>query len=182
MPSVPFLSCVAFACLCLWSGSVVAQDRVIVTLGGDVSERNRDQTGPDDVTFFRVMGVEFESAFAVTDGMLSGLAQESLAAPLPGTEGPEMVFTGPLLDDVAALAGASEKTLAPLALDGYQQDITPDLIDAHSPIFATHMNGVPLAVGDLGPAMIVFPDQNDTTLDEELGVLEVWAVFYIEVK
>lgn len=177
---IPFVALIT--ALCFWSGVAVAQERVIVTLSGNISEQNRGSTGPDDVNFFRVMGVEFESAYSVTDDMLSELPQNSLSAPLPGTDRPDVSFSGPLLRDVSALAGAVQKTLVPLALDGYQQSITPDIITEYNPILATHLNGTPLALGELGPAMIVFPAQGNSVLDEELGALEVWGVFYIEVE
>ncbi|MEM9497856.1 MAG: hypothetical protein AAGA28_08055 [Pseudomonadota bacterium] len=169
-------------CICLAPGMALTAERVIVTLGGGIETSNRGATGPDDVTMFRALGVEFDKGFAVDEATLAGLPQRTIQAPLPGTDMPEMSFSGPALADVAALAGAAGKTLSPLALDGYQIDIPPELIATYDPILATHIGDVPLGLGDLGPAMVVFPRQDDPALEEELGGLEVWAVIYIEVR
>ncbi|MEM6481128.1 MAG: hypothetical protein AAF922_06490 [Pseudomonadota bacterium] len=165
-----------------WATETIPSGPVIITVAGNIEAINRGPVGPDDLTLFRVFGVEFNRGYELDRDMLASLKQASITATVPGTEAETGVFSGPLLGELATLVGGSEKVLAPLALDGYQLDITPELIAAHDPILATHHNGVPLSLGEFGPAMVIFPDQTNPELEEELNALEVWAVFYIEVR
>lgn len=178
--SVAALVCASFA---LFSAQKAhATEPVVITLGGNIDVSNRTSIGPDDVSLFRAHGAEFKKGYGFDREALAEIEQGSIEATIPGTEDEIGVFSGPLLESLAAHVGGNAKILAPLALDGYQLDISPLLIEEHSPILATHLNGAPLNLGDFGPAMVVFPDQSDPELDEDLNALEVWAVFYIEIR
>lgn len=165
-----------------WAEVTKPTGPVIITVAGKIEAGNRGPVGPDDLTLFRVFDVAFEKGFELDREMLVALEQASITATIPGAEDETGVFSGPLLGELASLVGGSERALAPLALDGYQLDIEPELIATHAPILATHLNGVPLSLGEFGPAMVIFPDQTLPELEEELNALEVWAVFYIEVR
>ena len=68
-----------------------------------------------------------------------------------------------------------------MALDGYSVEITWDDMQANAPILATHLNGTPLAIGALGPTMIVYPKLADADAYEAALARQVWATFYLDV-
>lgn len=80
------------------------------------------------------------------------------------------------------LAGAVGKTAKPMAMDGYQSEISWDNITSHRPILATHADGSPMGIGGYGPTMIVFPPTDDEELAQEQAGQQVWALAYIEVE
>ena len=96
--------------------------------------------------------------------------------------GKEIAYSGPRLSDVLKASGAEGRTALPMALDGYQAEIPWDQIEKYQPILATHGDGVPLPLGKLGPAMIVFPVVADKEIYESFGALEVFATFFIAVE
>ena len=175
-------------CLILWLAGVspaLATDtgsRTVITFGGAITKANRPAVGPQDTGLFRVMGVAFDKGYAFDNAALAGLPQMMIMAKRPDQPEATGAFSGPRLADLAGLAGAKGKLLTAWALDGYQAEITPELIAEYGPILATHLDGVALGMGGLGPAMIVFPDNENAELEEQLGALEVWALIYIGVQ
>ncbi len=155
--------------------------RVLVTVAGDLPESNRPAAKPDDANFLGYLDLEFEKAIAFDDGMLSDLSQHQITANLLDT-GKDITYSGPRLSDLLKASGAEGKTAMPMAFDGYQAEIAWDLIQEHEPILATHADGKPLAIGGLGPAMVVFPVVDDKELYETFTAMEVYATFFIAVE
>ena len=155
--------------------------RVLVTLGGDVSKSNAPAFKPEAVNVAGFLGVESEKAFAFDDVMLAALEQHEITANLLDT-GKDITYSGPRLSDLLSSVGADGKTALPMALDGYSAEITWDTITQYQPILATTANGAPLAIGKLGPAMIVFPVIDDKEAYSEFSAMEVFAAFYIGVQ
>jgi len=66
-------------------------------------------------------------------------------------------FTGPLLRDVLAAAGAHGTKLRLLALNDYQVDMPMDDAQRHDVIVARLLDDKPLAVRDKGPLFVIYP-------------------------
>lgn len=157
------------------------EGRVLLTVGGDLPDANAPGGTADDTTFAGYLDLEYDKAVAFDDAMLGQLPQHEVKAMLLDT-GKEIAYSGPRLSDVLKASGAEGRTALPMALDGYQAEIPWDQIEKYQPILATHGDGVPLPLGKLGPAMIVFPVVADKELYESFGALEVFATFFIAVE
>jgi hypothetical protein len=66
-------------------------------------------------------------------------------------------FSGPLLRDVLAAAGASGTVLRAGALNDYFVDIPADDAALHDVIVARLLDGKPMAVRDKGPLFVIYP-------------------------
>ena len=157
------------------------QGRVLVTVGGDLPEGNMPPGHEDDVGFFGFLDLNFATAVGFDDAALAAMEQGQITLAEFGAMR-DVTFTGPYLAAVMTAAGAAERTAKPVALDGYQVDITWDNQIGLRPILATHANGRPLGLGGFGPATIIYPPQKDAALQEELDALQVWAVAFIGVE
>ena len=126
----------------LWASSTFAldkpTDRVVLTVSGSVSSPNDGKN----------------AVFSMA--MLEKLPQRKVFTKSPwypaGAE-----FTGPLLRDVLAAAGAKGNTMTAIALNDYKTEIPMDDATAHDVILARLMNGKPMPVRDKGPLFIVYP-------------------------
>lgn len=157
------------------------EGRVLVTLAGDLPQANTAPLKPKAVNISGFMDISYDKAVAFDDAMLAGLAQHKIDAQILDSAAP-VTYSGPRLSDVMATAGAAGKTAMPMALDGFTADIPWDVITTHQPILATHANGVPLEIGKLGPAMVVFPVVDDAELYDSFHAKEVFATFFIGVE
>lgn len=156
---------------------------VLLTLGGAVTETNLPPRGENDGGLLGFLDVQHEGAAGFDAAALDGIMQVEITIPY-GPEGNqrEIAFSGPLLADVMTMAGAVGKTAKPIAMDGYQSEISWDSITSHQPILATHADGSPMGIGGYGPTMIVFPPTDDQELAQEQAGQQVWALAYIEVE
>ncbi len=66
-------------------------------------------------------------------------------------------FTGPLLRDVLAAAGAKGQTITAVALNDYKTEIPFEDAGQHDVILARLMNGKPMQVREKGPLFVVYP-------------------------
>lgn len=155
--------------------------RVLLTIGGDVMLSNTAPHSPDSVNVSGFMDIGYDKGVAFDEAMLAALSQHEISAKILDNVG-HVAYSGPLLSDILDMAGAEGGKIFASALDGYQAEIPIDLIEAHQPILATHANGMPLEIGKLGPAMIVFPEVADAELYDSFHAMEVFAMFYIEVE
>ncbi|MEM9798181.1 MAG: hypothetical protein AAF919_16940 [Pseudomonadota bacterium] len=157
------------------------QGQVLVTLGGAVEASNRGPSTDEDLTVLGKLGAVFETGVALDADMLAALPQAEIATTLPGSDVPA-TFSGPTLASVMEMAGAAGKLAIPFALDGYQAEIPWEMVEAHDPILATHVDGAPSAIGGLGPVMTVFPVVEDDALYETFLPLQVWATVYVGIE
>jgi hypothetical protein len=88
--------------------------------------------------------------------MLEAMPQISFTTSTPWWAQPRK-FTGPLLRDVLAAAGAQGTTLRARALNDYRVDIPFDDAQRHDMIVARLLDGKPMAVRDKGPLFIIYP-------------------------
>ncbi len=66
-------------------------------------------------------------------------------------------FTGPLLRDVLAAAGAQGTTLRLMALNDYQVDMPMDDVQRHDVTLARLLDDKPMSVRDKGPLLVIYP-------------------------
>lgn len=88
--------------------------------------------------------------------MLAALPQRTLQTRTPWYPQARR-FTGPLLRDLLAAAGAQGSNLRLVALNDYQVDMPMDDALRHDVIVARLMDDKPMAVRDKGPLFIIYP-------------------------
>ena len=173
--------------LIMWLGltfaplQVLADEPPILTVSGDISQTNRGPSGEEDATMLGAHDIAFVNGFAFTRADLAALPQTTYRGRVPGSEA-EVSFTGPMITDVLAQAGANGGTVTITALDGYGIEMEVSYIETHKPILAVAADGVSLAIGDLGPAVSVFPPTDDAQLADDFAARQTWAAFHIGVK
>jgi hypothetical protein len=115
-----------------------ASGKVILTIGGNVAEKNTPS------------GAVFDLA------MLEKLPQRSFITMTPWDKRP-IKFTGPLLRDVLAAAKASGTIIKAAALNDYQTSIPLEDAQKFDVILAHKMNDADIPVKTKGPLFIVYP-------------------------
>jgi len=88
--------------------------------------------------------------------MLEQMPQSSFTTKTPWYAQPRK-FTGPLLRDVLAAAGAQGGTLRALALNDYRVDIPFADAQLHDMLLARLLDDRPMPVRDKGPLFIIYP-------------------------
>lgn len=154
------------------------EGRIILTVTGDLPAGNVPPNTLDDVGYFTYHELEFETGFGFDQAALDALDQVTIMKPLHGTDEP-VPISGPLLADVMKAAGAEGKAAIPLAMDGFSAVIEWSEIEEGAPILATRANGELLALGRLGPTLVMFPPTDDEELANSRVSQEVWSVIYI---
>ncbi len=91
-------------------------------------------------------------------------------------------FTGPLLRDVLAAAGAQGNQLRVSALNDYRIDIPMDDALRHDLLVARLLDDKPMSVRDKGPLFIIYPFDQNAALRNALNFSRcVWQLRSIEV-
>jgi hypothetical protein len=98
--------------------------------------------------------------------MLARLPQRQIVTATPWHHGPQ-TFTGPLLRDVLAQAGADGRLLVAVALNDYRCEIPVEDALHFDVVIALQHNGAPMRVRDKGPLFIVYPFDSDPALRSE---------------
>lgn len=111
---------------------------VLLTLSGNLRHTNRP------------------SAAAFDMAMLERLPQQQFSTTTPWYRQPRQ-FTGPLLRDVLASAGAQGQLLRAQALNNYYVDIPSEDTRRYDVLLARLLDGKPMAVRDKGPLFIIYP-------------------------
>ncbi|MGR3757462.1 MAG: hypothetical protein ACU0AT_09590 [Tranquillimonas sp.] len=155
-----------------------AQDgRVIVTVGGTGGGLETPPEGAQ--ALFNTFEIDPAGATGFDDAAMADLGMVEIDSNLPGQPDTSATYSGPLISDLLTAAGAEGKAALPMALDGYQVTIPWDDLMEYKPILATHVDGKPMAIGQIGPSMVIFPATGDAEKDKTFGNLRVWAVFYV---
>ncbi len=140
------------------------QGRVILTIKGAVSTPNQGDTA--------VFSME----------MLARLPQTTFVTRTPWHKKPTE-FTGPLVRDVLAAAGARGATVTATALNDYRNDIPVDDVRTYDVIVARLVNGKPVPVRELGPLFIMYPyDLKPELRSEQRYSRAVWQLSTITVQ
>jgi hypothetical protein len=114
--------------------------------------------------------------------MLDALAQHSFATSTPWYKEARK-FSGPLLRDVLAAAGANGSTLGAIALNNYKVEIPADDAQKFKVLLATRMDDKTMAVRDKGPLFIIYPYDDSADLrNERYYSRSAWQLRKIDVK
>ena len=91
-------------------------------------------------------------------------------------------FTGPLLRDVLAVAGAQGSWLKVMALNDYRVDVPWSDAQRHDLILARLIDGQPMAIRDKGPLFMIYPFDDQPELRSAVYYSRsAWQLKSIEV-
>lgn len=114
--------------------------------------------------------------------MLAALPQVSFSAHTPWYAGARR-FSGPLLRDVLAAAGARGSRLRLRALNDYRVEMPWEDAQRHDPIVAHRLDGQPMAVRDKGPLFVIYPFDDRPDLRSAVYYnRSAWQLRTIEVE
>ena len=127
---------------------------------------------------YAMYGIELQGARAFSRPELTAMSWRQMRVDFP-VGGSERVFEGPRLSDVLRAAGIPGASVRLTAFDGYEAEVPADMIAAHEPILALRADGQALAIGGLGPVMLVWPRRTQSALSDMNDDLWPWGVFAI---
>ncbi len=120
------------------------------------------------LTVTGAVGQANSGANAVFDmAMLEKLPQKSFTTQTPWYPKP-VTFTGPLLRDVLAAAGAKGSKIVAVALNDYKTDIPFEDATKFDPIVAHLLDNKPMSIREKGPLFIVYPFDTASELRTEM--------------
>ncbi len=160
---------------------VLAAGPVLVTVTGAVENANRGPVDPDLDKLFAFNDVTFDKAMEFDTDALAALPQATIRTDFP-LGGDTVEFTGPLIADLLAHAGASGATVTIQAIDGYAVEIPAQELIAKGAMLALKRDGKPLGIGGFGPTQVVFPRADRADLADMPDDWWVWQIFHIGVK
>lgn len=165
-----------------------AHSPILLTVSGLISVGNR---GPLDPTLDQMMfkqKLKFDKAQVFDFAALTAMPAVTIKPTLEYDNKPH-VLKGPLLVNVMKACGANiteTTTFFMRAVDGYAAQVSAADAIKYRFIVATHLDGLPMALGGLGPLWGVydadrFPDMAAKPLAERF-IACPWATYHIEVK
>jgi len=138
--------------------------RVVLTLSGTGLKTNVDGRAAFDMD------------------MLAALPQRSFTVHTPWYPQARK-FTGPLLRDVLALAGARGSSIEAYALNDYRVSIPMEDVLQHPVILARLMDDQPMSVRDKGPLFIIYPFDEDRRLRSSIYYSRcAWQLKALEIR
>ena len=160
---------------------VFAEGPALLTVTGDITDSNRGPVDPETDKLFIFNDVSFDKAREFDLGMLEKLPQATIHADFP-KGGARTEFSGPLLKDVLAAAGAEGEDVLIQAMDGYAIEVpVADLVDKGA-VVALERDGRSLGIGGLGPTQIVFPRADRADLSDMPDDWWIYQIFHIKVE
>ena len=103
-----------------------------------------------------IAGANIEGRADFDMPMLERLPQQSIQTGTPWYSGPRK-FTGPLLRDVLAAAGAKAGAMRLVALNDYRVQVPMEDALEHGMILARLLDDKPMSVRDKGPLFAMYP-------------------------
>jgi hypothetical protein len=158
-----------------------AEGPVLLTVTGGVENANRGAVDPNLDKLFIFNDVSFDKAMEFDLDSLEKLPQQSVSADFP-KGGDNVEFSGPLLEDVLAAAGAKGESITIQAMDGYAVEVARDELAEKGAVVALERDGKPLGIGGFGPTQIVFPRADRPELAEMPDDWWVWQIYHIDVE
>jgi hypothetical protein len=132
-----------------------------------------------------VLTIEFKASRRKVDfdmAMLEKLPQRSFTTGTPWYPKPR-TFTGPLLRDVLAAAGASGAQLRLIALNDFKVGMPASDADKYDVVLARLLDGQPMPVREKGPLFVIYPYDSNPELQSELFFnRSAWQLRTIEVQ
>lgn len=172
------LALTAMLCLAL---PALADGPVLLTVSGAVTKPNRGPVDPDYDKLLAFNEVSFDKARDFDIDALRALPQATVRTDFP-KGGETVTFTGPLLADVLAAAGASGQKITIQAMDGYAVEISAAEMLGDGAVVALARDGRPFGIGDFGPTQIVFPRADRPALKDMPDDWWIWEIFHIHVE
>jgi hypothetical protein len=154
---------------------------VVLTITGEVSAPNRGGYDADADKFLGFFEIEFDRAYTLSLADLQALNAVTVKADFP-KGGAVHSFTGPLLTDVLAAAGATGTDVTVQALDGYAVATPMAEMVAQGAVVAYARDGKMFGIGDFGPTQIVFPRAERADLKDMSDDNWIWSIFHIHVE
>lgn len=159
---------VLFALGALLAGRAAALEAprgaVVLTIHGQVRMPNQGQRASFDMP------------------MLEAFEQHEIRTRTPWYS-TERQFTGPLLREVLAAAGARGETIRAVAINDYQVDIPFDDALRYDVVVARLLDGKPMAVRDKGPLFIMYPFERHPELRNAVYLSRcAWQLNALEVR
>jgi len=176
-------SLIAFALtVALGAGApALAEGPVLLTVSGEISEPNRGPVNPEQDKLFIFNEVSFQRAKEFDLSALEKLPQAVVHADFP-KGGAETEFSGPLLADVLAAAGAEGKMVTVRAMDGYAVEVPLEEMVGKGAVVALERDGKALGIGGFGPTQIVFPRAERADLADMPDDWWIWQIYHISVE
>ncbi|KMW59149.1 hypothetical protein AIOL_004130 [Candidatus Rhodobacter oscarellae] len=113
---------------------------------------------------------------------IEGLGLHEIITETPWTPG-RTSFTGVLMRDLLADAGAQGDVISAVALNDYSVDIPISDFDRYNVIMATKMNGEYLTIRNRGPLWVIYPYSDVRSLRNELFYTRsIWQLRSIEIR
>jgi hypothetical protein len=132
--------------------------RVILTVSGAINTSNSEQ----------------ESAFDLA--MLETLPQHFITTHNPWTKGIH-TYQGFSAADLLKQLGSTATFLQVTALNEYMTEIPLSDFTENSAILATHLDGKPMSVRNLGPIMVIYPfDEREELKSEIFYGRSIWQI------
>ncbi len=128
----------AWAWPCMATALQAPEGRIVLTIRGLVQAPNQGRAAAFDMP------------------MLEHMPQHDITTITPWFTKPRR-FTGPLLRDVLASAGAQGKTLRAVALNDYRVEIPFDDAQRYDVVLARLLDGKAMSVREKGPLFIIYP-------------------------
>lgn len=178
-----FLGLAAALCLAVsaLADEVAPSGPVLLTVSGAVTKPNRGPVDPDYDKLLTFNEVDFDKARAFDAAALNALPQATVQTDFPKGGG-IVTFTGPLLADVLAAAGAAGEKITIQAMDGYAVEIPAKDMLGNGAVVALARDGRPFGIGDFGPTQIVFPRTDRPALKDMPDDWWIWEIFHIKVE
>lgn len=151
-----------------WAGAAQALDKpqgpVVLTLSGLLRKPNDGRHAHFDMA------------------MIERLPQTSFSTRTPWYAQARK-FTGPLLRDVLAAAGAKGTALRAVALNDYKVEIPVDDAMKYKVVMATRLDGQPMPLREKGPLFIIYPyDESADLRSERFYSRSAWQLRTLEVR
>ena len=136
---------------------------VVLTLRGALQQPNRDGRADFDLA------------------MLQRLPQRSITTHTPWY-GASHSFSGPLLRDVLAAAGAKGSTAKLVALNDYRVEVPLDDVQRYDVVLAHLLDGKPMSVREKGPLFVMYPFDSQPQLRNAVYFSRcIWQLRSIEL-
>ncbi len=160
----------------------------LLTVSGNIGAGNRGPLNPALDRMMFKQKIMFDKAQVFDFAALTAMPAVTIQPTLE-YDGKPHAFKGPLLLDVMKASGVrvSEKTMFFLrAVDGYAAQVSAGDVEKYRFIVATHIDGLPIALGGLGPLWAIydadrFPDMAAKPLAGRFSSCP-WATYHIDVR
>jgi hypothetical protein len=169
MPVPLHIAQIGLATAVLWGTAALALDKpegkVVLTISGAVSQTNSGANAVFDMK------------------MLEKLPQKTFTTQTPWYPKP-VTFTGPLLRDVLAAAGATKGSkIVATALNDYKTDIPFEDATKFDSIVAHLLDNKPMPIREKGPLFIVYPFDSTRELRAEVYYnRSAWQLHSLKVQ